>query len=144
MAFSYWSSRTCFAPAGREFYSPQCQYSPRLFSSTLLSRLWWEYRWQSKQSRTLHILQNTKSPSKIHFGHWIESFLPSDVPQLKTHCLIIQTRFKLRRKIAPDGGTHFLIELMVDVLEEHGCFSDWRLANHTEFDDDVLLHLIKM
>lgn len=63
---------------------------------------------------------HTQRPPEVHLGHRAESFLSGDVPELQPDGLIINAGFELGGEVAADGGTHLLIELVVNVLVEHG------------------------
>lgn len=84
----------------------------------------------------------TQCAPKVHFGDGVESFLSGDVPQLKSDWFVAYAGLEFGGEVAADGGPYFFVELVVDVLVEHGGLAHCRLPHHAEFYDYVLLHQI--
>lgn len=89
-------------------------------------------------SRRLRILGETKCtecPAEVHFGDCVEAFLSCDIPELKPDWLSVDVGVEFGGEVTADGGSYFFIEFVMNVLVEHGCFSDGGFAHHAELDD---------
>ncbi len=138
------SNRFCSAPGGMECLNGfQNRNSTRLFVSISVFIILCSVRMMSRLLDSLNDdILFTQCSSQVHFRYSIESLLSCDIPKLKSNWFTIYARLKFGWKVTSDCRSYFLIKLVINILIKHWRLTDRWFSDNTEFDYDILLHVI--